>query len=400
MNAFRKFGIAVAFLMLAATAVSAAQTQTGAQAELQSRLQASSKARESGDPVLVSQASRKLIAFALDQMAELQFIQGEVNKAAELYGKSLEFEDTPSRRSRYVLALSTAGNTDAALQQVDVLLQQDPDSAMAWGMKGRLLTTKKDYREAVDALNRSLTLQPDPEAAYVMAGDLLYLRQADKAEVIFKQLQDAGINPARVHVMAGRAYEEANLPEGAEREYKKAIELDPKSQGHYFLGLFYLSQNGWEPTPKARAEFASEVANNPTDFFGNYFLGYLASTDKDYDTSDKYLKVAAQARPSWPEPYLYMGLNAYGRGDNRAAEDLLRKAITLTGADEERNNYQIRRAYFTLGRILIQSGRKDEGTPLVEKSKAMETKLVVDSRPKALDQKAATAAGTLKPGEE
>src|SRR5262249_46394743 len=36
-------------------------------------------------------------------------------------------------------------------------------------------------------------------------------------------------------------------------------------------------------------------------------------------------------------------------------------------------------------RILIQSGRKEEGTKFVERSKAMETKLVVDSRQQTLE---------------
>ena len=40
---------------------------------------------------------------------------------------------------------------------------------------------------------------------------------------------------------------------------------------------------------------------------------------------------------------------------------LLRKAIQLTGADEARNNYQIRRAYYALGRLLMSEGKRDEG---------------------------------------
>ena len=366
-------------------------------------MRAASEAQQTGDPVLISQANRKVIAFALSQIADFRLLQGDSTNAADLLGRALEFEESFDRRYRYAYALTNAGQIDGALKQADILAEQDPNNAAVWGMQGRLLTTKKNYREAIDSLTKSLALQPDPEAAYVMASDYLNLQEPAKADAIFQHMEQSGINPARVHVMAGRAYEEANLPAGAEREYKKAIELDPKSHGHYFLGLFYLSRNGWEPTPKARQEFAAEVAVNPSDFFGNYFLGYIASGDKDFDESDKYLKVAANARPDWPEPFLYMGLNAYGRGDNRSAEELLRKAIQLTGNHESRNNYQIRRAYFTLGRILIQTRRKDEGTALVEKSKAMETKLVVDSRPRALDQNSASAASaaqtSARPGE-
>ena len=34
---------------------------------------------------------------------------------------------------------------------------------------------------------------------------------------------------------------------------------------------------------------------------------------------------------------------------------MLRKAVTLTGTDESRSNYQIRRAYVDLGRILVDA---------------------------------------------
>ncbi|MGZ4816517.1 MAG: tetratricopeptide repeat protein, partial [Terriglobales bacterium] len=385
----------LAVLIVTATFLAAAD-QASPQAELESRMRAAVEARGAGDPVAVSQANRRLIAFALAQVAEMHLAQGDASGASGLYSHSLEFEDNADSRLQYAIALSSSAQVDAALKQVSALLDQDPNNAALWGMKGKLLTTKKSYREAVDAFTKSLQLKADPETAYIMAGDLLFLRETEKADAVFEQLAKAGINPARVHVMAGRAYEEADLGDGAVREYKKAIELDPKSHGHYFLGLYYLSHNGWENTPQAREEFAAEVAANPTDFFGNYFLGYLASNDKDYETSDRYLKVAAEARPDWPEAYLYLGLNAYGRGDNRAAEELLRKAIKLTGDQESRNNYQIRRAYFTLGRILIQTGRKDEGTKLVEKSKAMETKLVVDSRPQALDTKTASSESAMQ----
>lgn len=384
---FRLFILLTMIVMVAA----AAWAQSDAQAELRNRLNAAAEAQESGDPVVISQANRRLIAFASAQMAELYFVQGEAEKAAELYGQSLELEENPAYRYRCAVAFMTAKKFEDALKQTNVLVQEQPQDGAAWSLQGKLQMSAKQYQQAVDSLTKAQALQPDPESGFVLASALMKLHQTEKAEAIFQQMKKAGADPARIRLLAGRAYEEAGLPDDAEREYKKAIELDPKSRGHYFLGLFYLSHNGWEPTPKAREEFAKEVEENPTDFFGNYFAGYLASGDKDYDTSDKYLKAAANAKPDWPEPDLYMGLNAYGRGDNKSAEELLRKAIELTGADESRNNYQIRRAYFTLGRILIQTGRKEEGTKLVERSKAMETKLVVDSRPQALDQAKAAA---------
>jgi tetratricopeptide (TPR) repeat protein len=209
------------------------------------------------------------------------------------------------------------------------------------------------------------------------------LNQGDKsqAEIIFKQLTDATGDRASLHIMIGRAYQNAGMMDDAVREFNRAAALDPKdSRAHYVIGLLYMAQNEWVATPQAREEFAQEVKVNPTDFFGNFFLGYIDNNDQLYDDSDRYLQAAARDKPDWPEPCLYMGLNAYARKDNAKAEELLRKAIELTGDDQARNNYQIRRAYYVLGRLDYQSGRKEEASAYTKIFSDMQEKTMADSR--------------------
>ncbi len=407
---FRPFGFRVpskhlylaVFLLVSASApkvrAQAAPSQSNAGTELQNRLQAASAAQQTGDPEAIAAANKRVIALALKDLAELRGTVGAHPVAAELYKRSLELEPTPETRYALALAYFRAGRADEGLKECQELLKADPKNAVYWNLQGKLWILKKDYRQAVDSLSKSLDLQTDMEVAYSMATALLQLHEKEKAASIFTQMEESAANKAAVHIMAGRAYEGAGLSNEAEAEYKKAIAVDPKeSRGHYYLGLFLLTKNGWEATPQAREEFLAEVQRNPTDFFGNYFMGYITSNEKNYAESDRYLKVAAAARPDWPEPYLYMGLNAYGRGDNGAAEQYLRKAIELTGKDEGRNNYQIRRAYFTLGRILITKGDKAEGTKYVERSKEIETKLVVAGRQQQALANSEAGASTTPP---
>jgi len=374
-----------AFLLVITSALAVLAQSPTAQAsaatELQSRLQAASAAQQAGDPEAIAVANKRVIALGLKEMGDLRNLVGAYPAAIELYKRSVELEPTEDTRYSLAFAYFRASRPDEGLKQSEILVKADPKNAVYWNLQGKLWILKKDYRQAVDSLSKSLSLQPDMEVAYSMATALLQLHEKQKAAAIFTQMEDSSANKAAVHVMAGRAYERAGSADDAEAEYKKAIALNAKeSRGHYYLGLFYLTKNGWEPTPQSRAEFQAEVEQNPTDFFGNYFMGFITSNEKNYAESDRYLRVAAAARPDWPEPYLYMGLNAYGRGDNAAAEQFLRKAIELTGKDEGRNNYQIRRADFTLGRILITKGDKAEGTKYVERSKEIETKLVVAGR--------------------
>jgi tetratricopeptide (TPR) repeat protein len=359
-------------------------------AELQKRVEAAAYAQRTGTPEDVAKASKAVIALGLAEFADLRSIQGALPASIALYRQGLAYEDSPRMHFWLALTYNSAGHVDEALQETAAILALDPKDASAWNLQGKLLMQKQKYHEAAASFDKSLGLRMDMEAAYTMASALLLAKETEKAAVVFRQMGEMANGSASMRIMAARAYEGAGLNTEAEREYKAALTTPDAARvhAHYFLGLFYLTHNQWESTPQIVEEFQREVELNPTDFFGNYFLGYLASAAKNYDESDKYLKIAAAARPDWPEPPLYRGLNAYGRGDDRQAEALLRNAIKLTGSDEARNDYQIRRAYFTLGRILIRKGLKDEGTRDVERSKEMETHLVVKARQQqALDSR-------------
>jgi tetratricopeptide (TPR) repeat protein len=60
-----------------------------------------------------------------------------------------------------------------------------------------------------------------------------------------------------------------------------------------------------------------------------------------------------------PDTYLLLAQIYNETGRTTEAEAALRKSIALT-SDVARNNYQVQRAHYLLGRILMQSGRRDE----------------------------------------
>ena len=377
-------GLILCFAAIAAAQSTSAPKSTvsgSAMDDLPARIQAAGVAQQSGDVAKIATANRNLIAVALRAGAELKLAQGETQQAIDLYKQSLEFENTPNAHIALTLAYMRARRTDEALAEIEPITKSDPKNADAWNVQGKLLMDKKQWRPATESLNRSLEDESNVMVAYALATAYLNLHENDKAAVIFKRLTEATGDRASLHIMIGRAYQNAGMMDQAVSEFNRAAALDPKNtRAHYFIGLLYMAQNEWVATPQARQQFAEEVKVNPRDFFGNFFLGYIDNADNLYDDSDRYLKVAALDKPDWPEPYLYMGLNAYARHDSQKAEDLLRKAIALTGDDKARNNYQIRRAYYVLGRICIQSGRKDEGVGYTKIFSEMQDKTMADSR--------------------
>jgi len=368
--------------------------------DLSSRMNAVGAAQQTGDVVKIAEANRNLIAVGLRAMAEFKLSQGDTQQSIDLYKRSLEFENTPNAHIALALAYMRAQRTDDALSEIVPILKSDPKNADAWNVQGKLLMDKKDYRPAAESLTRSLELQSNVFVAYALATAYLDLHETDKAAAIFKQLSTATGDNASMYIMTGRAYQNAGMMDDAVREFNHAAQIDAKkSRAHYFIGLVYMTQNEWVATPQARQQFVEEVKANPKDFFGNFFLGYIENADKNYDASDRYLTVAAADKSDWPEPYLYMGLNAYARRDNKQAEELLRKAITLTGDDKSRNNYQIRRAYYVLGRICISSGRKDEGVAYTKIFSEMQDKTMADSRANTPASKTMGTMGSGMAGE-
>jgi len=368
--------------------------------DLPARMNAVAGAQQAGDVAKIAEANRSLIAVALRAMAELKLAQGDNLQAIDLYKRSLELEDTPNAHIALALAYMRVQKTDDALAAITPITKSDPKNSDAWNVQGKLLMDKKEYRPAAEALTRSLELQSNVMVAYALATAYLNLHETDKAAAIFQRLSDATGDRASMHIMTGRAYQNAGMMDDAVREFNRAAQLDAKgSRAHYFLGLLYMAQNEWVATPAAREQFTDEVKLNPHDFFGNFFLGYVDNNDKLYDDSDRYLKAAAADKPDWPETYLYMGLNAFARHDEKQAEDLLRKAIALTGDDKSRNNYQIRRAYYVLGRICIQTGRKDEGIAYTKVFSEMQDKTMADSRANTPASKTQGTMGSGMAGE-
>jgi tetratricopeptide (TPR) repeat protein len=353
---------------------------SSALAELQKRAAAVQAARQAGDALAVAQASRALIAVGLRQVAHLRLVEDAYPAAIDLYKRSLDFEENPSTRVDLAIADLRAKRYDDALTEAGSAILKDGEDARAWRIQGMTYMSKGEYAKGADSLQRSIALRDDLEGAYSLAICFMALHQKEKAAAVFKQMDEEAANRGAMHVLMARAYRDGGYLDDAVRELRTALELDPKTRhAHYLLGVVYLLQEEWAPKPKIREQFLAELRLNPRDFLSNYLLGATESTLKNFSESDKYLKNATAIQPEWSEPWLYLGMNANSRGDIKNAETYFRKAITLNGADDSRSNFTIRKAYLALGRILSQTGRKEEARPFLQKARELEERVQADS---------------------
>ena len=357
-----------------------------AEVELDKRLATAQDARTAGDAAAIALANERLIALALRELAQLRLIQSAYPQAIELYRRSLDFEDVPDTRVDLAIASFQANQVDEALAESSKALAADANNARAWNINAQASIKKGDYVKAAEALDHAARLNPDIGTLYSLGICLLQTKDDKdgsqrRASAVFQQMMQLAGDSGSLHVMFGRAYRDAEEMPQAIQEFKRAIALDPATpHAHYFLGLAIFAVNEWKATPEIKNEFAKELKNYPRDYLANYIVGFIASSERRYEESDKYLTAAVEVNPDWPEPWLYMGLNDYARSDMKRAEQMLRKAVEMTGNDEARSNFQIRRAYIDLGRILATSGRTEESELFLTKARALQNKVLQQSQ--------------------
>ncbi len=360
------------------------QSSIPLQAELNRRVEAANAAQSSQNAVAIAQTNRRLIPIALRMMAQLRAAEHAYPQAVELYRQSIELEDNPETRTEMAISALQAQQPDLAIEQAKKALAGDARSSRTYLILGQAYIDKQDFQQAAEVLTQAAEQKPEIETYYSLAICWLSTKDAAgkrKADAVFEQMKELAGDSGSLHVLMGRAYRDAGMMPEAVREFQRAIELDPSTpHAHYFLGLAHLSSNEWKPTPEVEPEFEKEVQYHPKDFLANYMLGFMASSERQYAVAEKYLKAASEIDPTWPEPYLFMGLNAYAQGDSKAAEPLLRKAVELTGTDEARGTFQIRRAYVDLGRILLASGREQEADSFIAKARDLQNKTMIDSQ--------------------
>jgi tetratricopeptide (TPR) repeat protein len=369
------------------------QKTAAAPTELDKRLAAARTARDSGDPAAAQLANERLIATALSELARLRLIEKAYPQAVELYSSSLQFEDSPTTRLELGTAEIQVGKFEDAIKQAKQVLAPNPNDLRAVRVLASALTQNGDYAQAVEPFTRIAHAQPSVENLYPLAMCLLQTKKPEgklRAAAVFEQMKQTEGDSGSLHVLIGRAYRDADDMPSAIREFQRAIAIDPRTpHAHYFLGLAQLFLKDWKPTPEAEAELRKEIEGYPHDYLANYMLGFLTSGERRYDESNTYLEAAARIDPSAPEPFLYLGLNAYSQDNMKGAEEMLRKAVVLTGTDEARSNYQIRRAYVDLGRILATSGRKEEAEVFLTKARNLQNRTMEQSQ-----QQVASIAGS------
>ncbi len=192
-------------------------------------------------------------------------------------------------------------------------------------------------------------------------------RLAD-AQRWFQHLQATMGDSAALHILFGRAYTIAHLPEPAVSEFRKAVQLDPKyPNAHGFLGYSILELRGEEAYPQARQEFERELKVHPDNYYALLLLGISTVALRDFPAAETALLHAKRLHPEESSVYLYLGETYSETKRFQLAVEALESYVRLLHNPEEVPR-DVSRAYYLLGQDLRRLGRLTEAQDALAKS--------------------------------
>jgi tetratricopeptide (TPR) repeat protein len=332
------------------------------QDELQQKYDAAQQAQSSGDLVRATREYQSFLVSSLRQLGEDHVRIGDYAGAEKLLEEALALgvDENNDLRMRFAAVALDAHDSTRASTLVEAVLASDPKNAAARLIAGEALLQRNENEAARKQLEAAVALDPSYNNGLALATAYLALADTKDAETLFAEMAKGFGDKAEMHLDFGRAYGEAGYPDKAIVEFEKAIARDGTlPEAHYGLGASYMLSQGEAGYPRAIEEFNRELAMHPDDYFSLAQLGSIALTQHRLEDAESNLKRASNLDSRNPDNPLLLGQVYLQEKKLPEAEQAFRKAIELT-TDVSRNHYQVQRAHYLLGRVLLQMGRADE----------------------------------------
>jgi tetratricopeptide (TPR) repeat protein len=256
--------------------------------------------------------------------------------------------------------------------------------ALALTLLGRLYAGQGGCAQASDVYKDALQADDSPEhvQARMQTGLLLLASElcahrAEGANQAAGQLLSISGDSASTRLLIGNVFHSADDLPGTIVQLTRAIELEPQfGPAHLALGNAYWELNEYQYNPDTLREFTAAQRLSPDDLFANQSLGFILSQYERYAEAAVYLEKAVAEAPSSPDAWLQLGMNAYAQ--NRLEESLtsLEKAVALTGAEEARNGYQVRRAYAVISRLKARGGDAAGAAQFAQREQAVRAEML------------------------
>jgi tetratricopeptide (TPR) repeat protein len=376
-------------LMMAAMLASTLHGQA-TKSVLQQHYDAAQGYQSAGNLTEAARQYRIFIADALGEMAIEHARIGDYEKAAPLFDEALNLApNSPVLEIEYSRAAFAYGDMSRAKLLAEQVLRKYPGNTKACAKAhlelGRILMKSGQSKEARQQMESAVALEPDFEDGYALAVACLDMQDQPCAAKVFSEMQAAFGDTAVLHKEFGLAYGNSDFQQNALEELNKAIAKDPHLPGaHYALAAVLLASSEGVKTAEAESELRKEIVVSPKQALAWAALGHIEQSEHKYPDAERDLKHAVELDPNSTDAYFYLGQLYFETDKPQEAEAALRKTIALT-RDVSRNRYQVQKAHYILGRLLMQAGRVDEAHKEMQVSAELTKQSLMQDRDRLAD---------------
>src|SRR5215475_6300759 len=141
------------------------------------------------------------------------------------------------------VSLYKQGQYREAIAEFRKVLEEAPDHPDSWKFIGLSYYQLKDYKSAIQPLEKALELKRkdsrnDPDLYRALGQSHMLIKDYDKALPYFETLVRVQMNVAVNFYLLGVTYANLNRAEAASEAFQKAVKLDPKdADSWYYLGI-------------------------------------------------------------------------------------------------------------------------------------------------------------------
>ena len=354
LNNLREAGFAV-WLLLVTAVVSGAQTTS--QQQIRLHYQRAEEALRANHSQEASNEFREILridprnAEACANLGQIAYSQQDYAEAAKLFAESLKI------KPQLWDAKAFLGLSDMMLGRTtegDALLIDAFPHITNQNLKVQVGVSLVRFHMSTHSLNPVVgvvheleqSAQTDPEVLYVAYRAYSALA-AESLNSLYKKWPDS----ARVHqIFAQAAVTQDDFP-GAIKQYKLAIEADPKLPGiHYELGRTILTNSQDSVAlSTAEQEFKTELTSNPWDADSEYELGEAYRLETKLEPAEEHYRRSIQFDPNLGASQTALGDLLLSKGRPEEALPHLEAGVRLD-ADDETAHYKLSRAYAAMGR--------------------------------------------------
>jgi len=356
-------------LVLAITVLSLALNaqQTPTQTTSQSQLDQQENGTESENALIASSKAHPTDPLPLAQLGLLEARQGHLTQAIVFYRRAMVIKpNLPGLRLNLGLALFKDGQYKEAIQIFTSLLKSQPPSSpekqrldVLVGMShyglGEYAAAVPYLKQAADHDAQNLPL------LLTLAHSCLLSKQYPCVLDVYHRMIAQNAESAEADMLVGEALDEMKDTNGATREFRAAVQANPKEpNAHFGLGYLLWTQLQFQ---EASQEFQAELENTPDYSKAMLYLADSYIKLNRNDDARPLLEKVLAIEPTNSMGLLDLGI-VYAEADRK--EDALRefKAVAALTPDDVN-------VHMWLGRLYRSTGNSSAAKMEFDKAKSL-----------------------------